>query len=798
MLLANAAPNAPTTDELLQQLKDPDTRTRRLAAEALGKQKVEAAVPALVDLLKDKNVGVRDAAIKALAAIGPKSVSALAGVLEGEDAARDAALAALERLGVGAKGAVDALTRTLKGKKTDIRIRAAVILGKIGADAKSALPTLFETAKETANVGPIIRRNLPSGVAAAAIEAALKIDPNCGEALAKAVLPDLTAALKSKDTATLQAVGSALAKLGKHAKSVLPELEEAQKRADGFAEYAIRDAIVAAGGDATKLIAAVVRDTKAPLDARLRAISSLRYSSSPSVAAITTLTDALKDSEPGIRAAAADAIGSLSADVSSAIPTLLALLEDEEVEKAAAQNAPGAILPLIPYVLGKIGKDAAPGLAEVLKDQKQKPLTRYYAAVALGNMGAKAKVARPVLEGCLNDKYLVVAIESAGAYAQVGGDTAKALPIVRQGLRHDSSFVIGVATSAAERMSVRGKDAVPDLLPLLEHKDREVRIGAAHALSNMGPSAKTAVPAMAKLLKSSSRERFQIATALARFGPDAKEAVPALIECLNDEEIGKVFPDPVLGALAKIGPDAKDAVPALLGLLKKPMASFQRDDMLVLAAIGPDAKDAIPQLIRYLQDDSPYNRAGAARALGGIGAAAKDAAPHLTKLLGDENRRVRVWATFALARITDESKNRVTDLIDLWNDDQDESPFDSVRFDVADALALLGKHAGPARDILLEAITDERHPSGTRHHAARALGSLGDDAAVIVPKLIELIGRPTKGLDRVDNCTCAAEALGLLGTKAKVAVPHLRKLLDDDESQVVEAALRALAKIADK
>ena len=130
----------------------------------------------------------------------------LAAVLAGDDErARAAAVVALDRIGPGAKGAVESLTAARKGKNTELRIRAAVVLGKLGADAKSALPALYEAAKDTANVGPVLRPKVPSSVAAAAVDAALKIDPDCTAELAKAALPELTKALESKDTAVLQA-----------------------------------------------------------------------------------------------------------------------------------------------------------------------------------------------------------------------------------------------------------------------------------------------------------------------------------------------------------------------------------------------------------------------------------------------------------------------------------------------------------------------------------------------------------------------------------------------------------------
>jgi HEAT repeat protein len=109
---------------------------------------------------------------------------------------------------------------------------------------------------------------------------------------------------------------------------------------------------------------------------------------------------------------------------------------------------------------------------------------------------------------------------------------------------------------------------------------------------------------------------------------------------------------------------------------------------------------------------------------------------------------------------------------------------------------LLGPDARPARGILLEAVLGEKTALGTRLHAARALGGLRDDAEVIVPKMVELLGRPAKGYDRANNCQAATETLGLLGSKARAAVPALRKVLDDEENEAVDAARRALERIA--
>ena len=141
-------------------------------------------------------------------------------------------------------------------------------------------------------------------------------------------------------------------------------------------------------------------------------------------------------------------------------------------------------------------------------------------------------------------------------------------------------------------------------------------------------------------------------------------------------------------------------------------------------------------------------------------------------------------------------KERVADPIDLWEDEDPDESFGSARYDIAQALELLGPDARPARGILLAAVVNGKTAPGTRLHAARALGHLRDDAELIVPKMIEVLGRPAKGFDRVHDCQAAAATLELLGPKARAAIPALRKVLDDEENGAVDAARRALEKIA--
>ena len=616
--------------------------------------------------------------------------------------------------------------------------------------------------------------------------------------MATAALPDLIGALKSKDQAILQATGFALAKLGPQAKPALAALKDAQKNLGGasFAGDALTAALKAIGGDGVKELADVIKDPKGNLNQRLRALSELSRTRDPDEMVLAVFQAALQDRDARIRAGTVDAIARFGPKAKATIPRLLELIDDEEL--AGSSNQRGTDDPVID-ALASMGSEAVPGLAAILKDDKKAPKTRFRAAKGLTRMGRKARTVLPTLEEAMEDRILPIATESACAYVLAGGDATKALPVVRQGLKHKSEFVVWNSASAVERMGARAKRMVPDLLPLLKHEDREIRIVAALALSKMGSAARPAVPALAELLKDKDgRLRYQISHALEHMGPDAKDALPVLIERLQDLE--RSFPNPILVTIGNLGPEAKPALPALLKLLESGDEIHQDGVVNVLGRIGPDAKAAVPLLLVQLEKSSEYNRARAARALGGIGPEARAAIPALKKHLDDEKKMVRVWAAFALARITGESKPNVALLIDLWNEDRPDGSFSRglVRYDIAQALELLGADAGPALDILLEAMLDEKTQPGTHAHVARALGHLNKDAAVVVPKLIELLERKAERYVRERNCEHACEALGLLGGKAKGAIPQLRRLMDDEENSIVDAAAKALERIESK
>lgn len=137
---------------------------------------------------------------------------------------------------------------------------------------------------------------------------------------------------------------------------------------------------------------------------------------------------------------------------------------------------------------------------------------------------------------------------------------------------------------------------------------------------------------------------------LGEIGPNAKTAVPALTESLKDKEC-YVRSDAAL-ALREIGPEARTAIPALTELLNDKDQWVQLAAAEGVAKIGADPKPAALTLTELLKHKDANVRHAAAGALRDIGPEAKTAIPTLTELLKDKDERVRKTAAEALKQIT--------------------------------------------------------------------------------------------------------------------------------------------------
>src|SRR5262249_11816216 len=113
----------------------------------LPPEKMMEAVDALIELLDDG--GTREAAYRALTKLGPRVVPRLIKQLAVEDdISRREAAVVIGMIGEPAKSAIRPLMDILKDKDYGVRQAAAVSLGQMGQAAKEALPALKEALKD--------------------------------------------------------------------------------------------------------------------------------------------------------------------------------------------------------------------------------------------------------------------------------------------------------------------------------------------------------------------------------------------------------------------------------------------------------------------------------------------------------------------------------------------------------------------------------------------------------------------------------------------------------------------------
>jgi serine/threonine protein kinase len=142
---------APALQSLIDRMRDPASRW--MATVALGEMGSEAraAVPHLIEALDDADAQVRWDAAKTLGKIGPaagSAVPALAALVNdpGDALVRRHAVTALGQIGKNAKGAVPSLIHVLREPSTDLHLKAAEALVRIGV---AAVPALIEAMKDT-------------------------------------------------------------------------------------------------------------------------------------------------------------------------------------------------------------------------------------------------------------------------------------------------------------------------------------------------------------------------------------------------------------------------------------------------------------------------------------------------------------------------------------------------------------------------------------------------------------------------------------------------------------------------
>jgi HEAT repeat protein len=449
-----------------------DWQKRRASAEALGRLGSAAAdaVPGLIVALTDVHDAVRKAAAEALAKIEPDwprgtgaaaAVAGLVQVLGGRSSeAAQHASAALSRIG---RAAVPALAEALADEERDTRqVAAARVLGRIGAEAAAAVPTLTQAL-----------RSEHTHVRQAAAEALAGIGPAAAPAV-----PALADKLSDWSPAVRQATAEALGRVGPAADVAVPALIQLLSDREETARQAAVTALVRIGPATVPLLLRLLTD---PERDERRHAERLKWEAE-------TLTWLGNMDVDAVRRESRKAVGNLNWYFQYARADW-----NDAVRQAAAT------------VLGRLGpaaRDAVPVLAQGLADPD--PPFRRAAAQALGQIGAPAADALAALAAALADGNEGVRRATAEALPRVdpawteNPRTRDVAPSLLEKLKGRGDPAKQVE---AEALVAMGVAAVPALIGALRDDDRAVREATAELLCRIGPPAREAVPALRQALE---------------------------------------------------------------------------------------------------------------------------------------------------------------------------------------------------------------------------------------------------------------------------------------------------------
>jgi HEAT repeat protein len=467
---------------MLPLLEHKQPRVRQIACQVLGNAHAMApkSAPKLVERLKDDDQGVRNAALNAFTMLGP--------------AAREAAPAILE------------MNKTATGFQ---RMQCLQTLERIGGERTALLPAALDGLKDT----------MPQ-VRGAALNLLASVDPRH---------PDLIAEAEKllKDPNSRWSVIQLVTRLGPAVEKLAPAMIDLLRTERNVA---IRHQLVPALGrlgpaarDATPLLLELLKER----DQYIRQVSVTALHSigggDPKLLVPALMTLLREEPAAFYRAQVFDLLGQQGKAAAEAVPLLL-----EELKKPVLQMQPSAAAALARIDPERARKDGIPALEKFLTGPN--PPFIASAILQLDKEHAGAMTALRAALKDTDDAKWWARMQAANVIGSLGPTAKDSLPELRALLKDKNVSVRGAAALAVWRV---GKDAdaalatlTPDLVPT--NQPYVLTLTISH-LTQLGPAARTAVPALLKLRNHVDiNVRNQVAAAVKAIDPDAatKAGIP--------------------------------------------------------------------------------------------------------------------------------------------------------------------------------------------------------------------------------------------------------------------------------
>lgn len=367
-------PGPMTVKQCLVLLKDPRVTVRNRVAAALvvlGRDHIDLLVPAL----KDSDENVRKGVSNALVAIGPPAIPKVKEAVRAPET-RAAASDVLIRIG---EPSVPAFVELLRDKDQDVRMTAAICLGKIGS--MKATPALIKSTRDIAAVRRVAISSLCTICDPRATDIFIEVLSN----------PDDDGEVRARAARSLSVVGG---------EKAIKALVAALTDFDLKVRTSVISSLQRVGAPA---VGPVVAAMSGPRDLRRAAAAVLEKIDSPEAAKVLLVL--ASDPDPVIRLSAAKGLGEQTATLE--LEPLVKLLGDPDgrVAEAAVDS------------LAYIGDKAIPKLVSVLSSNAS-DVVKYRACRALAVIGTNATPAllKVLASGGASSKWAAYALGLIGDY----------------------------------------------------------------------------------------------------------------------------------------------------------------------------------------------------------------------------------------------------------------------------------------------------------------------------------------------------------------------------------------------
>jgi HEAT repeat protein len=323
--------------------------------------------------------------------------------------------------------------------------------------------------------------------------------------------------------------------------------------------------------------------------------------------AIECLRRLLKHPDKGVRHEAANAVIAMGPSAQGLAPALIAFLETGKDAEGSYQYPWAIALPksgnLALMALESLKEHARPAVPAILtRFPEAKDEDRLTMLACLANIAPKDDACLALARKSLQNEKPQLKLAAACTLLHVSQGDTEATELLKKAFADGASKYL--ALEMCERFAPPSREIAGTLMPMLEDKSEEVRIGAMRALGQIGPLAREAVPGIEKLLakeEDGMTHTFHscqsAAYALAKIR--GKEAAAALLRVADSTGSGAYY---AMIYLADLGDDLPPTALAVLVRAIERKGGPKEMAAIALSNLGQRARPVRRDLERLLND----------------------------------------------------------------------------------------------------------------------------------------------------------------------------------------------------